>query len=98
MSNVEQTTGSGVKAEIRSYIEENFLYMHPGLEVSDTDNLLALGVMDSLSFVELVEEVQERYGISVQDVEIASPSCSPTAWSRRSRSTARCVPARRSRR
>ena len=35
--------------------------MHPGLEVSDTDNLLALGVMDSLSFVELVEEVQERY-------------------------------------
>ena len=68
MSNVE--TGSGVKAEIRSYVEENFLYMHPGLEVSDTDNLLELGVMDSLSFVELVEEVQERYGISVQDVEI----------------------------
>ena len=70
MSNVEQTAGTGVKAEVRSYIEENFLYMHPGLEVSDEDNLLALGVMDSLSFVELVEEVQERYGISVQDVEI----------------------------
>jgi len=70
MSNVEQTTGSAIKAEIRAYIEENFLYMHPGLEVSDEDNLLALGVMDSLSFVELVEEVQERYGISVQDVEI----------------------------
>jgi len=70
MSNVEQSTDTGVKAEIRSYVEENFLYMHPGLEVSDTDNLLALGVMDSLSFVELVEEVQERYGISVQDVEI----------------------------
>lgn len=70
MSNVEQSAGTGVKAEIRAYVEENFLYMHPGLEVSDTDNLLALGVMDSLSFVELVEEVQERYGISVQDVEI----------------------------
>ena len=70
MSNVEQSTDTGVKAEVRSYIEENFLYMHPGLEVSDEDNLLALGVMDSLSFVELVEEVQERYGISVQDVEI----------------------------
>ena len=70
MSNVEQTTDTGVKAEIRSYIEENFLYMHPGLEVSDTDNLLALGVMDSLSFVELVEEVQSRYGIAVEDVEI----------------------------
>ena len=70
MSNVEQTAGTGTKAEIRAYVEENFLYMHPGMEVSDTDNLMALGVMDSLSFVELVEEVQERYGISVQDVEI----------------------------
>jgi acyl carrier protein len=70
MSNVEQSAGTGVKAEIRAYVEENFLYMHPGLEVSDTDNLLALGVMDSLSFVELVEEVQERYGVQVQDVEI----------------------------
>ena len=70
MANVEQTTGNGVRAEIRSFIEENFLYMHPDLEVRDDDNLLALGVMDSLSFVELVEEVQERYGISVQDVEI----------------------------
>jgi acyl carrier protein len=69
MANVEQTT-NGVRAEIRSFIEENFLYMHPDLEVRDDDNLLALGVMDSLSFVELVEEVQERYGISVQDVEI----------------------------
>jgi acyl carrier protein len=68
MANAEQATG--VRTEIRAFIEENFLYMHPGLEVRDEDNLLALGVMDSLSFVELVEEVQERYGITVQDVEI----------------------------
>jgi acyl carrier protein len=70
MSNVERTAGTGTKAEIRAYVEENFLYMHPGMEVSDTDNLMELGVMDSLSFVELVEEVQERYGISVLDAEI----------------------------
>jgi methoxymalonate biosynthesis acyl carrier protein len=68
MANAEQATG--VRTEIRAFIEENFLYMHPGLEVRDEDNLLALGVMDSLSFVELVEEVQERYAITVQDVEI----------------------------
>ena len=29
-----------------------------------------LGVIDSLGFVELVEEVQSRYGIAVDDVEI----------------------------
>ncbi len=32
--------------------------------------LLDLGVIDSLGFVELVEEVQTRYGIAIEDVEI----------------------------
>ena len=59
-----------MRKEIRAFIEENFLYMHPDLELADGDDLLALGVIDSLGFVELVEEVQSRYGITVEDVEI----------------------------
>jgi acyl carrier protein len=59
-----------VRLAIRNYIEDNLLYMHPDLEVQDSDDLLSLGVIDSLGFVELVEEVQSRYGIDVQDVEI----------------------------
>ncbi len=59
-----------VRGELRGYIEDNFLYMRPDLELKDDDNLLGLGVIDSLGFVELVEEVQARYGIAVQDVEI----------------------------
>jgi acyl carrier protein len=59
-----------VKTEIRGYIEENFLYMHPDLELADGDLLLSLGVVDSFGFVELVEEIQGRYGITIQDVEI----------------------------
>lgn len=59
-----------VRAEVRSFIEESFLYMHPDLELRDDDALLDLGVIDSLGFVELVEEVQTRYGLQVQDVEI----------------------------
>jgi acyl carrier protein len=69
MASVE--AARSVRSEIRDYIEENFLYLSPGLEVGDDDQLLALGVIDSLGFVELVEEVQARYGISVQDVEIS---------------------------
>ncbi len=64
------TRGNDVRAEMRSYVEENFLYMHPGVELSDEDDFLALGVIDSLGFVELVEEVQSRYGLQVKDVEI----------------------------
>ena len=59
-----------VREELRGFIVENFLYMRPDVELRDEDDLLGLGVIDSLGFVELVEEVQERYGVDVQDVEI----------------------------
>lgn len=59
-----------VKGDMRSFLEENFLYMHPNVELSDSDDFLALGIIDSLGFVELVEEVQSRYGLSIDDVEI----------------------------
>ena len=40
------------------------------VEVKDNDDFLTLGIVDSLGFVELVEEVQSRYGVTVEDVEI----------------------------
>jgi len=55
---------------LRAFIEDNFLYLRPDVELADGDDLLALGILDSLGFVELVEEVQARYGLSVDDVEI----------------------------
>ena len=64
------TTETGVRGEIRGFIEEEFLYLKPDLELRDDDPLLALGVIDSLGFVELVEEVQTRYGLTVPDTEI----------------------------
>ena len=59
-----------IKRELRAYIEENFLYMHPDVELGDGDDFLAKGILDSLGFVELVEEVQNRYELAVDDVEI----------------------------
>jgi acyl carrier protein len=59
-----------VRTDMRSYLEENFLYMHPNVELGDADDFLALGIIDSLGFVELVEEVQSRYGLAIDDVEI----------------------------
>jgi acyl carrier protein len=63
-------TTSDVRGDMRAYIEENFLYLHPGVELKDGDDFLTLGIVDSLGFVELVEEVQSRYGVAVEDVEI----------------------------
>ncbi len=61
---------AGVRREMREFIEENFLYLHPGMELADDDRFLERGVLDSLGFVELVEEVQSRYGLTVEDLEI----------------------------
>lgn len=63
-------TATNVKSEIRAFLDENFLYMHPGVELSDDDDFLSLGIIDSLGFVELVEEVQTRYGVQIEDIEI----------------------------
>ena len=69
MGETEQV-GTGLRAELRAYIEEAFLYLHPDVELADDDEFLALGVIDSMGFVELVEEVQTRYGIAVDALEI----------------------------
>jgi acyl carrier protein len=59
-----------IRTDMRAFIEENFLYLRPDVELSDGDDFLALGIIDSLGFVELVEEVQSRYSIAIDDVEI----------------------------
>jgi len=63
-------TADQLRTEIRNFIEETFLYMHPDVVLADDEELLTRGLVDSLGFVELVEEVQARYGIEVTDVEI----------------------------
>jgi acyl carrier protein len=64
------TDSQTVKKQLLAFIEESFLYLKPDLELSTSDDLVALGVIDSLGFVELVEEVQSLYGVTVSDVEI----------------------------
>jgi len=59
-----------VRAELRAFVEDSFLYLRPDLQLGDEDPLLELGVVDSLGFVEIVEEVQRRYGVSVRDTDI----------------------------
>ena len=70
MTAVEGGTEKEVRVEMRAFIEDNFLYMSPDVELGDGDDMLAAGIIDSLGFVELVEEVESRYGVPVADIEI----------------------------
>ncbi len=64
------TDTENAKKQLLAFVEENFLYLKPDVELTTGDDLVGLGVIDSLGFVELVEEVQARYGIAVADLEI----------------------------
>ena len=59
-----------VREQLRTFLRDNFLYLRPELELDDDDDLLELGVLDSMALVELVEEVQDRFGVAVADAEI----------------------------
>ena len=59
-----------LRDDLRELVRERFLSVDPGLEFADTDNLIDAGVLDSLAFVELVDAIQQRYGIAVRDDEI----------------------------
>jgi D-alanine--poly(phosphoribitol) ligase subunit 2 len=66
----EQPTASDLKQELRAFIAETFLELRPDVELADDDRFLALGVIDSLGLLELVEEIRNRYGIEVEDIDI----------------------------
>ena len=67
---VDERRDEALRNDLRQLLRERFLSLNPGLEFADTDNLVDLGVLDSLAFVELVDEVQQRYRITVRDDEI----------------------------
>ncbi len=69
MTDVQQAD-EAVRQQLRTFLTENFLYLHPGVELRDDDAFLQLGIVDSLGFMEIVQELEERYGIGVDIAEI----------------------------
>ena len=59
-----------VRARIRRYIAENFLYMRPDYQFADDDALLGRGIIDSLGVMELISFVEEEFGETDADTDI----------------------------
>ena len=55
---------------VRSYIEDNFLYMRPDAVLNDDDSLLGTGIIDSMGVMELIVFVESEFGVSVADAEV----------------------------
>lgn len=55
---------------LRSFVQENFLYMRPDLKYADDDSLLAKGVIDSLGVMEIVGFVEETWQFTVDQSDV----------------------------
>jgi acyl carrier protein len=61
---------STIVSSLRAYVSENFLYMRPDYVLRDDDSLLVRGIIDSIGVMELVQFVQQEFGVDVDDEEI----------------------------
>jgi len=59
-----------LQAELRQFILENYLLTRDESALSDSDSLMARGILDSTGALELALHLEERYGVTVQDEEL----------------------------
>lgn len=59
-----------LKAEIRNFIIENFLFGEGGDTLTDDQSLVEAGLIDSLGVAELVAFIETRFGIEPADEEL----------------------------
>jgi acyl carrier protein len=60
---------AGFEDEIRQFIVDRFLF-GDGARLGNGDSLLEAGIVDSTGVLELVNHLEERYGIKVNDDEL----------------------------
>jgi acyl carrier protein len=66
---------SPLKEEIRSFLTRTFLFEF-GPKVSDDTDLFDAGLIDSYGFIELVQFLEQTYGVSLSDEDLASKEMS----------------------
>ena len=54
----------------RAYVLENFLYARTDVQLTDTDQLLERGIIDSMGVLELITFVQEEFSVQVSDSDV----------------------------
>jgi len=60
---------SDMKEKIRNFIVENFLFGDAG-ELKEDTSFLNDGIIDSTGILELVDYIEENFGIKVEDDEL----------------------------
>lgn len=61
---------NNIKAEIRAFIVENFLFGDTTQPLSEEGSLIEAGLIDSTGVLELVAFIEDRYRFTIADAEI----------------------------
>jgi acyl carrier protein len=56
--------------EIRNFIVDNFLFGDTTVPLGEDDSLLQKGLIDSTGILEVVQFIEEKFGIAVEDDEL----------------------------
>ncbi|MDA8164973.1 MAG: acyl carrier protein [Desulfobacteraceae bacterium] len=59
-----------MREQIREFILKNFLFGSSDERLGDEDSFLDQGVIDSTGVLELVQFLEERFGIVIDDAEL----------------------------
>jgi len=67
---IDKAENNQIEPAIREFIATRLLYSGEGFTYADDAPLLREGIIDSLGVVELVEFVQIRFGVKVEQSEV----------------------------
>ena len=82
-----------LEAELKEFISSAYLFGDDSRMPSDDDSLLDTGILDSTGVLELIEFLEEKYQISVEDTETVPENLGSIAGLTRyvSAKTGRCA-------
>lgn len=59
-----------IERQVRSFIQDNFLFREDRSAIADTDSLIEAGLVDSTGILELVAFLEGEFAILMTDAEI----------------------------
>jgi acyl carrier protein len=59
-----------IEKEVREFIVENFLYGDRGVPLRIDDSFIEMGIIDSTGVLEIVNFLESRFGITLNDDEL----------------------------
>ena len=57
-------------SRLRQFVDDNFLYMRPDLELDNDDSLMGKGIVDSMGVAEMIYFLEEEFGVIVDDEDV----------------------------